>query len=418
MPQQWQPAVAPFYRRRADVKIVVNGKDVTDPMEPHLISVQVILKDFGPDMANIELDDRDGILPIPRYASTVVISMGWAGSGPSLPLSQHVERLYKLIIPDKYIDGSPIKELPFQASGMQVVFRGQVTSVESGFSRSGGGRRLWIECKSALDGDHKSPSLSSIGEGDPDGESGQDVSLTDFLSQVAGNHGLSFNDGGLGGDIKRKFWLQDNESFSQLGQRLASELGFGFKIVGNTAFLTSRESIGTGPTVEAVWGTNLISWRIKPFSSRPQWSASKQRFFDIWQGLWKTTSKDMSGGLPFGLTEATSSLPSPAPNSQAGQQFNDGMISDSEEGRGTGWVIINGEPAAQPNGACVITGARPGVDGRYKISEAEHNYTRGGGYTSRCQLKRPELINDDYAAWNNITNDQIKDLLDKLPTDL
>lgn len=399
MVQQWQSAVAPYHRRRAFCQIIVNGKDVTDALDPHLISVQVILRDTGPDMANIELDDRDGSLPIPPNKSSVKVLLGWAGSGPTLPLSEHVASVYKTYVPEQYVDGSPLKELPWEASGMQMVFAGTVQSVESGFSRSGGGRRLWIECKSQLEGDHKSPSLTTVGEGVPDGGGGQEVSLKDFMSQAMQKGGLTLQATGID-DIKRKFWIQDNESAAQLGQRIAAELGLSFKIIGGRAFLTpigEQPDGNMAPTVEALWGSNLISWRIKPFTSRPQWAKANQRFFDIWNGLWKDVNKGIGGTkLPFGGINATAMLPGPAPNSQAGQQYNSGMQADSEAGRGTGWVIINGEPAAQANGAVVISGARPGVDGRYKISEAEHNYTRGGGYTTRCQLKDPNLSSSDY----------------------
>ncbi|RZN13905.1 hypothetical protein [Bradyrhizobium sp. Leo121] len=422
MPQQWQPALAPTYRRRANVKIVIAGMDITDAMAPYLISVQVLLKDWGPDTANIELDDRNAELPIPRDDEPVKIYMGWAGSGPSLPLNQHVERIYKLIIPDQYVDGSPIKEVPYQASGYQMVFGGIVKSVESGFARAGGGRRLWVECISYNEkGDAKAPSLMTVGQGDsPDGD-GQDVSLKDFLGNVMQKNGLTLYAYGVD-DIKRKFWIQDNESPMSLGQRIATELGLSFKIIGNSALIGPREQLPNGdlaPTVEAVWGVNLISWRIKPFSGRPQWAGAKQRFFDIWNGMWKSVTKSIGGSVPFGSATAVAMMHGAAPNEQAGQQYNEGMAADSQESRGTGWVIINGEPAAQPNGNVVISGARPGVDGRYAISEAEHNYTRGGGYTTRCNLKRPQLISDDYWSWSSKTPEQmVKQQLRDFPSEL
>lgn len=421
MAQQYQNAVAPTYRRRALCQIYVAGRDVTSALDPHLISVQVLLRDFGPDQANVELDDRDASLAIPQDKSPVKILLGWAGSGPELPLNRHVENVYRWLNPAKYAKGIPEEELPYRASGLQMVFIGQVTAVESGFARSGGGRRLWIECKSSSDkGTHKEPGLTTVGEGVPgDGDGGKDVSLTEFLGKVMGNHGLSLVATGID-DIKRKFWAQQNESPASLGQRLASEMGLGFKIIGNTAYITPREVLPNGemaPTVEAKWGVNLISWRIKPFSGRAQWQGAKQQFFDIWNGIWKSTQKGIGGDTPFGDAPAIAGLPGAAPNSQAGEQTNAGMAWDSEENRGTGWVIVNGEPAAQPKGSIVISGARPGVDGRYKISEAEHNYTRGGGYITRCNLKKPELIGEDYYSWNinKMAEDEINRIVRESP---
>jgi hypothetical protein len=37
----------------------------------------------------------------------------------------------------------------------------------------------------------------------------------------------------------------------------------------------------------------------------------------------------------------------------------------------------------------VVKGARAGVDGTYRIIEAEHTYLRKGGYTTRLQINTP-----------------------------
>jgi hypothetical protein len=242
----------------------------------------------------------------------------------------------------------------------------------------------------------KSPALTTMGAGTPDSGEGEDVSLNDFMAHVAGNHGYSFSSSL---DVKRKFWAQDGESFANLTRRIAGELGADFEIVGNKVFMMPSGQLPNGMqtiNVEATWGVNLISWRIKPYAGRAQWQGSQQRFFDIWNGLWKKTKSALGGDTPFGGAMATGMLPFAAPNSQAGQQWNDGQNNIAQKGRGTGWAIINGEPTAQARGSLVISGARPGVDGRYRIKEAEHNYSRGGGYTTRCDLEHPELQAQDY----------------------
>jgi len=96
-------------RRRAHCKIVVDGKDVTNAFDPHLISVQVVDKEGAEtDTCSIELDDRDARLHIPPDDAPVSVSLGW-----------HRENF-------------------------PVIFEGRVADVESGFGRSNGGRRLWI----------------------------------------------------------------------------------------------------------------------------------------------------------------------------------------------------------------------------------------------------------------------------------
>jgi hypothetical protein len=45
-----------------------------------------------------------------------------------------------------------------------------------------------------------------------------------------------------------------------------------------------------------------------------------------------------------------------------------------------------------------IVGARPGIDGLYNIEEVEHNYTRGVGFTTRCNVRNPRPTGG-YESW-------------------
>lgn len=388
----------PVYNRRAFVWISIMGKDVTSSMDPHLISVTVLLKKGGASTAAIELDDRDASLPIPPDRAAVKIMLGWSGIGPTLPLNEHVKKIYGFSVPDKKIR-EKLEELPYQASGMQVVFMGTINSVESGFSRNGGGRRIWIECKStSFKNDGKTPASMTLGHGQPNDGDGQQISIADFVANVGKNHGFNVITQGVD-HIKRDFWAQDNESFFAMGQRLALAHGLNFEVWGNNAYFTDPDKLANGndtPSIEAKWGMNLISWRIKPYSARAQWKGATAPFFDTWNGLWKSATQDIGGDGPFGNNAATASLPGSAPNAQAGEQMLGGMTTESREKRGTGWVIINGEPVCIPRATLIVQGARPGVDGSYRIDEAEHNYTRGGGFTTRCNVSHPQLNTADY----------------------
>ena len=70
------------FRYRAHCRITVNGLDVTDRLEPHLVSVRVI--DGSPFTAEIELDDRDARLPAPPPGAAVMIELG-SGLGEADP---------------------------------------------------------------------------------------------------------------------------------------------------------------------------------------------------------------------------------------------------------------------------------------------------------------------------------------------
>src|SRR5665213_3614600 len=56
-------------RIRAYCRVFVYGVDITNNLDPHLLSVRII--DGAPPRAELEIDDRDGHLPIPPRGASV-----------------------------------------------------------------------------------------------------------------------------------------------------------------------------------------------------------------------------------------------------------------------------------------------------------------------------------------------------------
>lgn len=385
-------------KRKTRCKIVVDGTDVTDKMDPHLISVTVIDKKIELDTCSIELDDRDGSLAVPPNKAHMEVLLGWDPEGPQIPP-----------VPPPPSGGQQQggggggggDELGWEGS-LTVVFQGIVDSVESGFARRGGGRRLWIE---GIGGDlylnGKTPVLRTWGEGEKVDTDGTEISggvslkqVMDDAAKVTGSYKMQMPD--KIANIKRDFWQQD-ESFHNFGMRLADEIGADFKTTDDIAVMTdatSNKSVSGQdlPKVKAEWGVNLISWRIKPYVGRPQYKDTRTIWYDPVNGEWSEVKRDIPQGSnpQLSASKAMTQLPSAAPNKQVGSQRTDNAAAEVQIGRGTGWVIINGEPKAMAKGTMEIVGAREGVDGEYQMIEVEHSYSRMGGYTTRCILAKPE----------------------------
>lgn len=397
-------------RRRAFCLIYVGNRNVTDKLDPYLISVQVIDRvnpARGFDICNIELDDRDARLAIPQDNELISVWLGWATSGPS-------------------IDQPPIapppgseRQLSWGNETAYIVFHGYLSSVESGFARKGGGRRMWLEATSAdyyktakepmtfasgageeVDTNGNVVQGATEGVGGGIGTAGAGIPFRTFINGVnsKGKTGFALNISPDVANEMRDRWDQSGESFFHLLDRMAGTLNFRWKAEGKTIsiFRDPTTAAFTTKTIDAHWGVNLISWRIHPFMARPQFAGAGSQWFDIVNGVLRKNDIRMDSEMPFAGAAALSRLPMLAPNRQVGDQSSNSRNTNSKIQRGQGWAIINGEPQARAASYLNIVGARPGVDGNYFIVEAEHNYIRDGGYTTRCMLEEPRLWVQDY----------------------
>jgi hypothetical protein len=389
--------------------IKVGGMDITPVIDPFLISLQVIDSfQKGNDQCNLELDDSNGMLAIPPDGVSLEVYLGWAGEGPRVPDTGKSVSALQMVALGK-------NELPFGGPGMCNIFSGVVTSVESGFGRRGGGRRLWIE---GTGGDvkqlGKQIARNNWGEGDKDDSGGGDsggggggggaggsgggggggnIPMHTVMTDMFGKAGMGVQMSPKMMEVARNYW-HVNDSPANFGARMAQETGGLFKISNNTAIMIGRgEGVnGMGqsmPIIEAIWGINLIGWRIKPYTGRAQWGEAQKRFFKIGEAAWDTVKSSVGGSTPFGGSSAISNAVHPVANSTTGEQENSGDEQTSTSKRGHGWILLNGEPRCIAGGHVLIKGARPGVDGKYLIMEAEHNYTRQGGYTTRANVEYP-----------------------------
>lgn len=371
-----QPNVAQrsLGRSKAFCRIWVSGKDVTERFDPHLLTVKITDKLMAIDVAVITLDDRYGTLAIPADGEPLRIGLGWRDS-----------QIYN-------------------------VFEGTVTDVEH-YGQKGQGRNMQIEANAVNFLQKSKQPLKQTWE---ETSKGVGVPLKQVLEEAAKAAGINSTiiDQTIG-EIRRPSWMMTNESFINFAQRIAREIGGLPKIAnqdGKDLFSMSDAKSGkaadgsdmTLSEARAGPGGTLIGWRIKPLAARAQWKGSAAEWFDSNAASWDRTLKEITGGAGgwFGRAQAeyTNQATQGDKDSSEKQAGSDGDTSLKE--RGKGWVVIDGEPQAQAGSYIEIKGIRHGVDGRYRIAEAEHTYSKKSGYTTRCDVDNPMIQGELASEWD------------------
>jgi phage protein D len=338
---------------QAIFQISVGGTDVTETFNPILQQLQVEDRSGeSTDHAMITLADVDGSILLPSVGDSVNILLGWKIAG-----------------------------------GLTQVFDGIIDEVASRGSREAG--RLLVVKAHGFDTGGKAKEPQEFHK--------DNASLQDFLSQAAGNAGLSFQAESSVGGIQRPYWVAGTESFIHLGQRIAHEVGAVFKIQGTQAYMwplnTPMQAAGGGTgSVNATWGQgndtgNLIEWDIAPVVGRPQYAQARTRWFDHTKATWKDVIQAISGiGSDYAATHTHRQTRADQGEATTTSAANEAIATREA---GTGIVTIVGQPAAFSEGSCTVSGVRPGVDGTYRIAGVRHELNRSSGFITQLELKQP-----------------------------
>jgi phage protein D len=319
--------------------VTVAGTNITTTLMPVLISLSVSDKvGTHSDTASLEIDDTDGRIVLPRIGAPVIVALGWEGEG------------------------------------VRVVFAGTVDEVRSSGSR-GSGRTLSISAK-GMDTTGK-PKEGQQRHFD-------DSTVEDILKEAGQTAGVTDVeiDPSLA-SITRKYFEMRDESFILMGERLAREIGGNFRIQGVKAIMSKRGGSYTAAVI-AAWGRNLHGWDISPSLGRAQYSQVRARWYNSAKAEWQETEEDTALGV-----EARHDHRYAKPDEDEATQQTASDRATSERDAGEGSVTVEGDTAAIPDGLCIVTGARPGIDGPYRIESVTHSYSRGGGFVTQLSLKQP-----------------------------
>ena len=189
------------------------------------------------------------------------------------------------------------------------------------------------------------------------------------------------------GSIERDYWSADGESFLQLGQRLAREFNATFKVRGDMAVLQPRDKTPLA-TVNGIVGQNVISWDIAPFTGRKVFTKGKVKYFDRKEAAFKT--EDVEFDLDRDLPDATNAVRATAADQAQAKDIGKARKSEAKREGGEGTVEMDLTVEAQAEAPFSLSGARPGVDGTYRIVSVKHKASRSGGSSTLLEIKQPQ----------------------------
>lgn len=325
-------------------KVFVGGQDVTKRFLPRLVSVSVTRSArSSADTASINLADPEGTTFLPPTGAEIMIKLGHIGS-------------------------------------VGQVFEGFVDSVRSSGSKSSG-RSLAIKCNSV---DNKSR-IKEPGMRHSDQSTFKNVAV-DWGDKV----GLKVSVSGSISSDMRPYWIMQNESYQQWGNRISKEIGASFKVIGKNAFFAPlNEGISaTGKPLTAIVGEvglSLLDWDIAPIIGRPQYKVAASRHYDMVKAKWERVEREISSDVNAVFSPLTGSA-----NVEHANQRTNADKKESERQKGGGSATIVGDWAAEPEAEFHLKGARPGVDGTYTIDSLTHSADKSKGFVTSLQLKLPK----------------------------
>lgn len=332
--------------RRARFMVLIGGSDVTSTLAPLVNSIRISdAAGTHSDTCSIEVDDTDGRVILPRVGVDMIVSLGWQDE----PATQ--------------------------------VFVGKVDEVKGSGSR-GGGRIISVSAKG----------IDTLGKAKEHQQLHiDDATLEDAVKKAGEKAGITtvkvdeaFK------SVMRPYWSLDGESFIAFGERVAREVGGIFKIQGEKAVISKKgggksPSGAELPSVTARWGDNLISYDITPTAGRPRFKKVRARYYDQKAAKWKETDAEIEDEE----AKATHIRRNAVADEGEAKGASDNDKTQSENEKGGGSVTIDGNGTATPEGSLILEGARPGIDGTYRIETVQHEYSRSGGWTTQLSLKKP-----------------------------
>lgn len=325
--------------KRSAYIVRADGRDITGIISPSLTALSVSLQSGGgSDSAKITINDT-GAVAFPEREVDLDIYIGWGSA---------------VLVFEGHVDG--VTSASSRSGGATISISGR------GFDGSGksqeGQRRHWDDAtvKTILE---EAGALAGVRE----------VKVAPSLAGVVID-----------------YWSMNSESYLAMGQRLAEEIGGHFRIRGRTAVMAKRGE-EYSPVITAARGVNLHGWSMTPRVADRLYSKVRCHWFDRAANELKHVEKETQ--IPD--CDGTFVVRPNATDEAEATRRVDSAIETIRRDAGGGSLTIEGEPGAIPDGRCIVSGARAGINGTWRILRVNHTLSRSGGFVSSIEVGLPPI---------------------------
>ncbi|MES9873172.1 MAG: contractile injection system protein, VgrG/Pvc8 family [Candidatus Sedimenticola sp. 6PFRAG7] len=318
-------------------RIIADRQDITDTIRDRLLSLVVTDQSGGKtDMVEIRLDDRDGIIELPRKGAELDIAMGYAETG--------LAKMGLFTVDELELSGPPDT----------LIIKGKAANMRDSLKERK--TRAWDE-----------------------------VTLDNLVATVAAEHKLEPRVGEFLGAIHIPHLDQTEESDLHLLTRLARQYDALTKPAGGALLFVPKGEAksASGKTVPPVTihRSETSDHRIS-MPDRGKYKAVIAHWHDTSSG--NRTPVRIGDGKPVHTLKHTYSDQATARH--AAQANMDAL----ERGVATASITLkHGNPKLAAGGGLTLEGFRQGADGNWLTTQVVHTLS-GGGYSTRVEAETPK----------------------------
>ena len=306
--------------------ISVGGSDITGSLNDRLVSLTVSDSEgLSSDSVEIELDDRDGKIQIPRKGAEMSVSMGYKETGLQL--------MGLFIVDEVEVSGYP----------MIMVIRGKSADMREDFKKPRTG--YW-----------------------------DDKTLKDVVSEIASRNGLSAKVSKTIEAFKYKYLPQTEESDLHFLTRLARKHDAVLKPNnGKLMFIKKGEG--------ELSGMQIVKTQVIDYNCQLRDRPAVKKGIGTWWDQRAAERKRVEKEGPAEVGPDYEMLHSLFNEDEAGVDAQSTADAQARDAGGLDITIL-GQPGYCAEMIVTVSGVRQGVDGPWRVKTAEHRLDSGGYITS------------------------------------